>query len=79
MLAISAYLILITGEISFGQQAYFGISAYAGSIATTLWGWPFWVSLIFASFLSGITSGLISALTLRINGIYYSIATLAFA
>ena len=79
MIAISAYLILITGEISFGQQAYFGISAYAGSIATTLWGWPFWMALIFGSFLAGIAGGLISALTVRINGIYYSIATLAFA
>ena len=79
MIAISAYLILITGEISFGQQAYFGISAYAGSIATTLWGWPFWMALIFGSFLAGVAGGLISALTVRINGIYYSIATLAFA
>ena len=36
LIALSAYIILITGEISFGQQAYFGISAYAGAIATTL-------------------------------------------
>ena len=41
LIALSAYILLITGEISFGQQAYFGKSAYSGAIATTLWGWPF--------------------------------------
>ena len=41
LIAISAYILLITGEISFGHQAYFGISAYLGAIATTLWGGHF--------------------------------------
>ncbi len=79
LLAISAYILLITGEISFGQQAYFGISAYSGAIATTLWGWPFWVSLLFGSLLAGIAAGLVSALTVRISGLYFSISTLAFS
>ena len=38
--ALSAYLLLLTGEISFGQQAFFAIGAYAAGIATALWGWP---------------------------------------
>ena len=79
LIAISAYILLITGEISFGQQAYFGISAYSGAIATTLWGWPFWVSLLFGSLLAGIAAGLVSALTVRISGLYFSISTLAFS
>ena len=79
LIAISAYILLITGEISFGQQAYFGISAYSGAIATTLWGWPFWVSLLFGSLLAGISAGLVSALTVRISGLYFSISTLAFS
>ena len=32
-IALSAYLLLVTGEISFGQQAFFAISAYASGIA----------------------------------------------
>ena len=32
--ALSAYLLLLTGEISFGQQAFFAIGAYAAGIAT---------------------------------------------
>ena len=79
LIAISAYILLITGEISFGQQAYFGISAYSGAIATTLWGWPFWVSLLFGSLLAGIAAGVVSALTVRISGLYFSISTLAFS
>ena len=67
LLAISAYILLITGEISFGQQAYFGISAYSGAIATTLWGWPFWVSLLFGSLIAAIAAGVVSALTVRIS------------
>ena len=41
--ALSAYLLLLTGEISFGQQAFFAIGAYAAGIATAMWGWPFWL------------------------------------
>ena len=79
LIAISAYILLITGEISFGQQAYFGISAYSGAIATTLWGWPFWVSLLFGSLIAAIAAGVVSALTVRISGLYFSISTLAFS
>ena len=35
-LALSAYLLLVTGEISFGQQAYFGVGAYAAGAATAM-------------------------------------------
>ena len=79
LIALSAYLLLISGEISFGQQAYFGISAYAGAIATTLWGWPLWVALLFGSSLAAFAAGFVGLLTLRISGLYFSIATLAFA
>jgi branched-chain amino acid transport system permease protein len=79
LIALSAYLLLISGEISFGQQAYFGISAYAGAIATTLWGWPLWVALLFGSSLAALAAGFVGLLTLRVSGLYFSIATLAFA
>src|SRR6266403_2240275 len=39
-IALSAYLSLLTGEISFGQQAFFAIGAYVAGIATAMWGWP---------------------------------------
>jgi branched-chain amino acid transport system permease protein len=47
--ALSAYLLLLTGEISFGQQAFFAIGAYAAGIATAMWGWTLIVALGFGA------------------------------
>ena len=35
-LAISAYLVLVVGEVSFGQQAFFGMGAYLTASVTVL-------------------------------------------
>ena len=78
-LALSAYILLISGEISFGQQAYFGIGAYVAGIMTTIYGWPFWAATLVGGSLSGFISLLIGYLTLRLSGLYFSIATLCFA
>jgi branched-chain amino acid transport system permease protein len=78
-LALSAYLLLITGEISFGQQAFFAIGAYASGIATALWGLPFALALVIGAATGGIAAGLVGLLTLRTRGLYFAMATLAFA
>jgi branched-chain amino acid transport system permease protein len=78
-LALSAYLLLITGEISFGQQAFFAIGAYASGIATAMWDLPFAVALIIGAAAGGIAAGLVGLLTLRTRGLYFAMATLAFA
>lgn len=78
-LALSAYLLLITGEISFGQQAFFAIGAYASGIATALWGLPFALALVIGAVAGGAAAGLVGLLTLRTRGLYFAMATLAFA
>ncbi len=78
-IALSAYLLLLVGEISFGQQAFFAISAYASGIATAMWGWPFWLGLVWGSLFGGVAAVLVAVPTLRLRGLYFSIATLAFA
>lgn len=78
-LALSAYLLLITGEISFGQQAFFAIGAYASGIATALWGLPLALALAIGAAAGGIAAGLVGVLTLRTRGLYFAMATLAFA
>ena len=78
-IALSAYLLLLVGEISFGQQAFFAISAYGSGIATAMWGWPFWLGLVWGSLLGGFAAMLVAIPTLRLRGLYFSIATLAFA
>lgn len=79
LLALSCYLLFLIGEISFGQQAFFAVSAYASAIATAMWGWPLWIGLLWGGGIAAIAAALLGAMTLRLHSMYYSIATLAFA
>lgn len=79
LLALSAFLLLVVGRISFGQQAYFGIGAYASALASTAAQWSLAPALA-----AGCMAGALAALalglpTLRLAGLQYSVATLAFA
>jgi branched-chain amino acid transport system permease protein len=77
--ALSAYLLLLTGEVSFGQQAFFAIGAYAAGIATAMWGWPLAMALVWSAAAGAGCAALIGIPTLRLHGVYFAIATLAFA
>lgn len=77
--ALSAYLLLITGQISFGQQAYFGIGAYLGGVMTAMWGFDLVTAIIIAAVIAGLIAAGVGALTFRLGGLYFAIATLAFA
>ncbi len=78
-IALSAYLLLVTGEISFGQQAFFGIGAYVSGIATAMWGWDLSLGLVVGAAAAGAAAGVLGVLTLRTRGLYFAVATLAFA
>jgi branched-chain amino acid transport system permease protein len=78
-LALSAYLLLLTGEISFGQQAFFALGAYAAGIATALWQWPLWLGLVAGIGVGATAAALVGLPTLRLHGFQFAIATLAFA
>jgi branched-chain amino acid transport system permease protein len=78
-IALSAYLLLLTGEISFGQQAFFAIGAYAAGIATALWGWPLGLALCWGAATAGAAAVVVGVPTLRLHGLYFAVATLAFA
>ena len=78
-IALSAYLVLVVGEISFGQQAFFAVSAYASGIASAMWGWPFLGAVLWGAAIAGLAGLLLAIPTLRIRGLYFAIATLAFA
>ena len=78
-IALSAYILLLTGEISFGQQAFFAIGAYASGIATAMWGWGFWPGLVWGAATAGAAAFLLAWPTLRMRGLFFAIGTLAFA
>jgi branched-chain amino acid transport system permease protein len=78
-IALSAYLLLIAGEMSFGQQAFFGVGAYAGGILTALYGWPLPLAALAAMALGALAQFLVALPTLRLRGLYFAMATLAAA
>lgn len=78
-LALSTYLLLITGQVSFGQQAYFGVGAYLGGATTAMWGFDLGTAILVGALVAGLIAAGVGALTLRLGGLYFAIATLAFA
>jgi branched-chain amino acid transport system permease protein len=78
-LALSAYLLLIAGEMSFGQQAFFGVGAYAAGIGTAMLGLPLPLAIAAAMALGAAAAWLVGLPTLRLRGLYFAMATLAAA
>ena len=77
--ALSAYLLLIAGELSFGQQGFFGVGAYAGGICTAMLGLPLPLAIFIAMAAGAAAAGLVGLPTLRLRGLYFAMATLAAA
>lgn len=67
-----------TGLMSVGHIAFFGIGAYAAAILTTKAGMPILVGFIGAGVISALFSLLLGLPTLRLKGMYFSVATMAF-
>lgn len=67
-----------TGLIPLGQAAFYGAGAYTAAILTTAGGLPAWSGPILGA-LTGALLGLVTAFSIRLRDIYYSMATLALA
>lgn len=78
LLALSAYVMLLIGRISFGQQAFFGLGAYSSAIASAMLGLPLSLALLLGVLVGAIVSLLIALPTMRLSGLQYAVATLAF-
>jgi branched-chain amino acid transport system permease protein len=66
-----------TGQVSFGDAAFFGTGAYTAGLLVTKLGWSPWWGLL----LGGITASLIALpfgwICFRLRGAYFALATLA--
>jgi branched-chain amino acid transport system ATP-binding protein len=74
-------LVLLTGiggMTSFGQAAFVGIAAYATAWATTTQGLSPWFGLLLALLATGLAALAIGALTLRLDGHFLSLSTIAW-
>ena len=78
-IALSAYLILIVGEVSFGQQAFFGVGAYSLAIFYVYFDFSVVFSILFGMIICFFLALLLSLITIKLSGLYFAMATLAFA
>lgn len=68
-----------TGLLSFGQGIFFGLGSYVAGVFLTRYGVPVWLVLIMATLLGAIVATLIGWLSIRRQGVYFVMLTLAFA
>jgi branched-chain amino acid transport system permease protein len=78
IMALSLYLPFSAGQISLAQAGFMAIGAYASSVMTLFWGFPFYIALFLSGLLSAITGVLVGFPAIRIKGIYLLLLTLAF-
>jgi branched-chain amino acid transport system permease protein len=78
LLGLSAYIVLLTGQVTMAQAAFFAIGAYAAGMLTVLAGWPLVPALGVGSLLGAVTACAVGFPALRVKGLMLVVATLAF-
>lgn len=78
VLAISWDILARTGQLSLAHAAFFGAGAYTTAIVARALDWPLWVGLPLGAVVATLLALGLGAVTLRLRGIYFAIATLAF-
>ncbi|MBT9246151.1 branched-chain amino acid ABC transporter permease (plasmid) [Gemmobacter fulvus] len=80
LIAAACNLLLgYTGLLSFGQGIFFGVGSYVAGIFLTRYGVPVWVVLIVATILGAMIATLVGWLSIRRQGVYFVMLTLAFS
>lgn len=78
LLGLSAYIVLLTGQVSMAQAGFFAVGAYAAGMLTVLAGWAILPALAASSLLSAAVACAVGFPALRVKGLMLVIATLAF-
>ena len=78
VLALSWDILARTGQLSLAHAAFFGAGAYTTAIMVKLADWPLWWGLPAGGVVAVVLALILGGVTLRLRGIYFAIATLAF-
>ncbi len=78
-LALSWDVVARTGQLSLAHGAFFGIGAYTVALGHKYMALPPLAGLLLAAVIGFAVAAALGAVTLRLRGIYFAIATLAFA
>jgi len=79
VLALSWDLLARTGQLSLAHAAFYGLGAYTSALLTLRSGLPVPAGILLGGLLAVVVAGGLGILTLRLRGIYFAIATLAFS
>lgn len=75
-------IVVITGYaglISLMPMSFVGVGTFTAGVATSLWGWPFWLALPLSALATVPFSIGVGAASIRLKGLYLAIATLTFS
>src|ERR1043166_425562 len=78
LLGLSAYCVLLTGQVSLAQAGFFAIGAYMAGMLTVLVGWPCVPALLVAAIVAGAMACAVGFPALRVKGLMLVVATVAF-
>jgi branched-chain amino acid transport system permease protein len=78
LLGLSAYIVLLTGQVTMAQAAFFAIGAYTAGMLTVLAGWALVPALGVSAVTGAITACAVGFPALRVKGLMLVVATLAF-
>ncbi|MBI3028581.1 MAG: branched-chain amino acid ABC transporter permease [Candidatus Rokubacteria bacterium] len=76
--ALSAYLLLLMGRMSFGQQGFFVIGAYAAGLATALYGMPLLPGVALGALVAALGGALFAGPMAAPRGLAFAAGSLAF-
>lgn len=78
LLGLSAYIVLLTGQVTLAQAAFYAIGAYVSGMLTVLAGWHIVPALAAGALAGAVAAGAVGFPALRVKGLMLVIATLAF-
>ena len=77
--AYAAYMPLATGGLNLGVAGFMCVGAYASAVAAAVMGLPLFLSVIVGMLCAAVTGLLVGIAVARMHGIYFVLATFAFA
>ena len=78
ILGLSAYVVMLTGQLSLAQAGFFAIGAYVAGMLTVLAGFHILPAMLVGGVLAGLMALIVGFPALRVKGLMLVIATLAF-
>ena len=78
ILGLSAYVVMLTGQLSLAQAGFFAIGAYVAGMLTVLAGFHIVPAMLVGALLAGAMAFIVGFPALRVKGLMLVIATLAF-